>query len=267
MYSKKPLFIGVVLMSAVLVAILTWNMIWQTGDISDTRMLELVEIREYEGEKLSAIAEFRENSIKGPQYIDNKSYRLKINGLVHTEMEYTYDDVVNNHQQFEKVVTLYCVEGWDVTILWEGVLVKDLIGEAGVNPRAEVVIFYAHDGYTTSLPWDYIINNDILIAYKMNGVVLPPERGFPFQLVAESKLGYKWIKWITKIELSDDVNHRGYWESRGYLNDADVGTRTRSQKSSTGGIIVGCVLGGSMLLVVIKRIKKGSNKVFSTRGI
>jgi len=56
-------------------------------------------------------------------------------------------------------------------------------------------------------------------------VVLPPERGFPFQLVAESKLGYKWIKWITEIELSDDVNYRGFWESRGFSNDADLGSR------------------------------------------
>jgi DMSO/TMAO reductase YedYZ molybdopterin-dependent catalytic subunit len=267
MLSKKTLFIGVVLISAILVVVLAWNMFWQKGEVSNTKMLEPVELRKYEGEKLSAIAEFRENSINGPQYIDNKSYRLKITGLVHTEMEYTYDDVVNNHQQFGKVVTLYCVEGWDVTILWEGVLVKALIDKAGVDQRAEVAIFYAHDGYTTSLPLDYLINNDILMAYKMNGVVLPPERGFPFQLVAESKLGYKWIKWITKIELSDDVNHRGYWESRGYSNDADVGTRTRSPDSSTGGIIAGLVLGSSMLWITIRRIKKGSNEDFSTRSI
>jgi len=148
-----------------------------------------------------------------------------VTGLVNNEIEYTYNDVINNHQLFEKVVTLHCVEGWDVTILWEGVLVKDLIEEAGVDSRAKVVIFYAYDGYSTSLPLDYVVDNDILMAYKMNGVVLPPERGYPFQLVAESKLGYKWIKWITEIELSDDVNYRGYWESRGFSNDADLGPR------------------------------------------
>jgi len=124
---------------------------------------------------------------------------------VNNEIEYTYDDAINSHQHYEKVVTLYCVEGWDVTILWEGVLVKDLITEAGVDPTAKVVIFYAYDGYSTSLPLEYIIDNDIIMAHKMNGVILPPERGFPFQLVAESKYGYKWIKWITRIELSDDV--------------------------------------------------------------
>jgi len=102
------------------------------------------------------------------------------------------------------------------------VLVKDLIEEAGIDPAAKVVKFFAYDGYSTSLPLEYIVDNDILMAHKMNGVVLPPERGFPFQLVAESKLGYKWIKWITEIELSDDANYRGYWESRGFSNDADL---------------------------------------------
>ena len=163
-----------------------------------------MEIEEYEGKDLSSIDAFRENSIRGPQYIDNETYRLTITGLVNNELEYTYDDVISNHQTFKKVVTLYCVEGWSVTILWEGVMIKDLIEEAEVDPEATTVIFYAYDGYSTSMPLDYIIDNNLMIAHKMNNVTLPPERGYPFQLVAESKWGYKWIKWITAIELSDN---------------------------------------------------------------
>jgi len=184
--------------------------------------LKPVEIREYEGERLSSVNDFQENSIKGPQRVDAESYRLKITGLVENPKIYTYDEVIKSHQDYGKVVTLNCVEGWSVTILWEGLLVRDLIKEVGALPNAKVVIFHAYDGYTTSLPLDYIIDNDIMIAYKMNGVALPPERGFPFQLVAESKWGYKWIKWVTEIELSDDVNYKGYWEKRGYSNDADL---------------------------------------------
>ena len=222
---KKSLFLGILLIPVVLVSVFVVGNFWTTETTNGTNTLRPVEIREYEGQKLSSISDFRENSIKGTQSIDNESYRLVVTGLVNNEMEYTYDDVINNHQLFEKVVTLHCVEGWDVTILWEGVLVKDLIEEAGVDSRAKVVIFYAYDGYSTSLPLDYVVDNDILMAYKMNDVVLPPERGFPFQLVAESKLGYKWIKWVTEIELSDDVNYRGFWESRGFSNDADLGPR------------------------------------------
>jgi DMSO/TMAO reductase YedYZ molybdopterin-dependent catalytic subunit len=180
------------------------------------------EIREYEGEDLSSVNAFRENSIKGPQEIDVDSYSLIITGSVTNSTIHTYDEVLNDYPHYKKVVTLDCVEGWSATILWEGVLVRDLLAEAGPLANAEVVIFHAYDGYTTSLPIDYITDNDILMAYKMNDVVLPPERGFPFQLVAESKWGYKWIKWITEIELSDDVDYRGYWESRGYSNSADL---------------------------------------------
>jgi len=187
-----------------------------------TNELKPVEVRDYQGEKLSSLNDFRENSIKGPQRVDIESYKLKVSGLVEKAMGYTYDEVINNHQSYEKVVTLDCVEGWSVTILWKGLLVKDLLAEAKPLPNARVVIFHAYDGYTTSLPVDYIMNNDILIAYKMNGVTIPPERGFPFELVAESKWGYKWIKWITEIELSDDVNYKGYWEQRGYSNSGDL---------------------------------------------
>jgi len=208
-----------VVLSVVLVAIIAFGV---NTSCCETEGLAPVEVREYEGVDLSSINAFRENSIKGPQEIDVESYTLRITGLVTNSTSYTYDEVLNRYQHYKKVVTLDCVEGWSATILWEGVLVRDLLAEAEPLANAEVLIFHAYDGYTTSLPIDYIMDNDILMAYKMNDVILPPERGFPFQLVAESKWGYKWIKWITEIELSDDASYRGYWESRGYSNSADL---------------------------------------------
>lgn len=180
------------------------------------------EVRQYQGEDLSSIKDFRENSIKGPQYVEPDSYRLKISGLVDNPGEYSYEDVIGFHNAYSKAVTLDCVEGWSVNILWEGVLVKDLLREAGPKPEATTVIFHASDGYTTSFPIEYLQDNDILLAYRMNNVTIPPERGFPFQLVAESKWGYKWIKWVDGIELSNDSAYQGYWESRGYSDGGDL---------------------------------------------
>jgi len=188
----------------------------------ETEDLESVEIREYQGEKLSSVNDFRENSIKGPQQVNIEDYHLEITGLVENPQTYTYDEVISGNQLYKKVVTLDCVEGWSATILWEGLLVEDLLTQASPLADAKVVIFHAYDGYTTSLPIDYIVKNNIIMAYRMNEILLPSERGFPFQLVAESKWGYKWAKWITEIELSDDVDYRGYWESRGYSNSADL---------------------------------------------
>lgn len=99
---------------------------------------------------------------------------------------------------------------------------EDLIEESEPLENANIIIFHAYDGYTTSLPIEYVNDNNIVLAFKMNNVTLPPERGWPFQLVAESKWGYKWIKWITEIELSDDIDYEGYWERRGYSNNADL---------------------------------------------
>lgn len=179
------------------------------------------EITEYNGQKLNSVNDFRDEAIIGDQHIDNSTYTLDVTGLVAKETIFTYDEVVNNHTHYQKVVTLHCVEGWEVTALWEGVLVKDLLADAGYDQNAAIVIFYAQDGYTTSLPLSYIVNNNTMLAFKVNGLVLPQDRGFPFRLVAEGKLGYKWIKWVTKIEVSNNTSFLGYWESNGYSNDAN----------------------------------------------
>ena len=185
-------------------------------------VLQNAEVRMYEGKDLSSINDFRENSIKGPQYINISDYRLTVTGLTNTTNIYTYSGVLERFPHYSKMVTLFCVEGWDVSILWEGVQVRDIIREAGINPRANTVIFTAHDGYTTSFPLDYLMKNDIIMAYKMNNITLPAERGYPFELVAQDKWGYKWIKWIEKIELTDDPAYRGYWEQRGYSNTGNL---------------------------------------------
>jgi len=190
-------------------------------EANTSRVLAAVEVRNYQGERLSSITDFRENSIKGPQHVNMSTYRLEVGGLVTTPLSLTYEDT-RILPGYQKVINLHCVEGWDATILWEGIKVSELINKADVMPDANTVIFYAYDGYSTSLPLDYIEKNDILLAYGMNNVTLPEDRGYPFQLVAEDKWGYKWIKWVTKIELSNDQSYRGYWEQRGYSIGGDT---------------------------------------------
>ncbi|MCW4051724.1 MAG: molybdopterin-dependent oxidoreductase, partial [Candidatus Bathyarchaeota archaeon] len=191
---RKEAVSAILLASLIVTAVFAGHRIW-VYETSKPNTLDSVEIREYEGQRLSSTSDFIENSINGPQQISRDNYTLKVTGLVDTSLTLTYEEIVSSYEHYEKVLTLHCVEGWEVTILWEGFLVRDLIEDAATHSEAKVVIFYAYDGYSTSLPLEYIANNDILMAHKMNGIELPPERGFPFQLVAESKLGYKWIKW------------------------------------------------------------------------
>ena len=180
-----------------------------------------VEINNYRGKRLDAVKSEPENSIKGPQHVDVASYRLAVTGLVKTPLSLKYSDVTTM-PAFQKVTALNCVEGWSVTYLWQGVKIKDLLERAGYDRHANLVIFHCYDGYSTSLPLDFIVNRNILLAYRMNGVVMPPESGFPFQVVAENQTDYKWATWVTGIEVSNDTNFRGYWEQRGYENTAPV---------------------------------------------
>lgn len=204
-----------------IIFLISVTFIWVEYTKNQTIKLDAVEVREYQGQKLSSVNDFRENSIKGPQYINSTNYRLEVTGMVQNPRNYTYYEIINRGN-YEKVITLHCVEGWDATILWKGILIYDLIKDSKPLNGSNTVIFYAYDNYTTSVPLEYLQNNQILLAFKMNNATLPPERGYPFQLVAESKWGYKWIKWIIKIEITNNSSYQGYWESRGFSDSGDL---------------------------------------------
>lgn len=180
-----------------------------------------VETLEYQGIELTPISEQRTNAIKGTQRIVADTYVLTVDGLVNDPQQLSYDQITS-YENVSKVIDLDCVEGWGFTAKWTGVPVATLLDEAGVQEGATTVIFYSADGYSTSLDLDYLIDNNIILGYRLNDVTLPQDRGFPLQLVAESKYGYKWGKWITGIEVVNEP-YEGYWESRGYNNNADVG--------------------------------------------
>jgi DMSO/TMAO reductase YedYZ molybdopterin-dependent catalytic subunit len=188
---------------------------------AETAAVQEIEIQEYQGERLGSVNDFRENSIAGVQVLDPTSYRLVIDGLVSQSMSLALAQL-QTMSHVQKLVTIDCVEGWSVRALWEGIPLAALLEQVSPAPEANTLVFHAADGYTTSLPLEFVLDRGLIIADQINGIVLPPENGFPFQLVAEDKWGYKWIKWITRIELSNDSSYRGFWERRGYSNEGDV---------------------------------------------
>ncbi len=180
------------------------------------------ELTEYGGQKLDPISSFPALSIKGTPHIDPGNYRLAVTGLVENPLSLGLEEL-EKFPHVDVVTPLHCVTGWSATALWTGIPLRDLIAKAGPKPGAATVILQAADGYTTSLPLDFVMQHgDVILADRMNGVVLPPEHGFPLRLVVPGKWGYKWIKWVVEIELSSDTGYRGFWESRGYSNDASV---------------------------------------------
>lgn len=179
------------------------------------------EIRDYKGVRLDPSIGPRDNSIEGIQRVEMEDYVLTVKGMVENETEFTYEEVLE-FPHMEKLITLYCVEGWDATILWKGVRITDLLNEAKLKPEGKILIFRCYDGYTTSLPLEEILDKDMMLAFSSNGEVLSEPLGYPFIVVAEDKLGYKWARWLVEIEVSDEVDYEGTWERRGYDNEAEI---------------------------------------------
>jgi len=195
-----------------------------TSTVTTTAPGGEIEAVEFNGVALTPIAQQRNNALAGTQVIDRATYTLTVDGLVDHPLTLTYDDLLAL-PQYDRLQDLDCVEGWSFTAKWTGPSLKDIFKAAGVKPEAKIVIFLSTDASTgyTSLDLPYIVDNDIIIALKDNDITLLAARGLVFLVVAMSKYGYKWAKWVTRIELSDNTSFRGYWENYGYSNNATVG--------------------------------------------
>lgn len=190
--------------------------------VSASSHLPEIEAHVFLNVTLASISSQGNNAIIGTQIIAVDNYTLEVGGLVARKLNLTYDEILNL-PAYSEVAYMPCVEGWGFNAKWTGFRVIDLLDMAGVNEKGSYIVFFSQDGYSTGLPLTYLRDKHILLAYGLNDITLPADRGFPLQLVADSKYGYKWAKWITRIEVVSE-EFKGYWESRGYTNSADVGT-------------------------------------------
>lgn len=163
-----------------------------------------------------------DNSIAGAQSVDTAKWTLSVTGLVSKPIKLTYEEFLARTPKVTKTITLSCVEGFTATYVREGIRLSDLLAAAGVRPGARTVIFRCHDGYSSSLTLSDAQRSDVLLVHHENGRRLIALRGYPIELSAPEKWGYKWAKWIERIEVSADTNFHGYWESRGYSNSGDL---------------------------------------------
>jgi DMSO/TMAO reductase YedYZ molybdopterin-dependent catalytic subunit len=159
------------------------------------------------------------------------TYRLRVGGLVERPETFTLSDL---HRLPQTALTrdFQCVTGWRVrNVAWSGVALADLLEQVGVRPGARAVQFTSFDGtYTESLTLEQARRRDVLVATRMLGKPVTREHGGPVRLYVAPMYGYKSLKWLGGIEVTDAVR-AGYWEHRGYDVDAWVG-RSNGQRDA-----------------------------------
>jgi len=153
--------------------------------------------------------------------VNSQQWKLRVDGLVNTPLEYTYDQLVSRPQN-SLVRSFDCVTRWSIKdVAWEGLLIRDLLAPAGVSPDASWLMFHCVDGYTAPVPLEDALKEDSILAFKLNGKPLSAEQGFPARPFIPGLYAWKSAKWVNRMELLPDYRD-GYWETYGYHERADV---------------------------------------------
>jgi len=155
--------------------------------------------------------------------IPQEAFLLKVGGSVASAGQLTFADLAALPQT-TMTKDVQCVTGWRVPdVAWSGVLLRDLLDDVGADANAPAVTFGSSDGvYTESLTMEQARRDDVLIATAMNGEPVSNDHGGPVRLYVAPMYFYKSLKWLDRIEVSQQVEP-GYWEERGYDVDAWVG--------------------------------------------
>jgi DMSO/TMAO reductase YedYZ molybdopterin-dependent catalytic subunit len=156
--------------------------------------------------------------------IDPAAYRLTITGAVERPVTYTLDDL-RALPRAEQVSDFHCVTGWSVhDVHWTGIRFRDLLAEAGLRFDAKALRFVSDEvPYDDTLSLPQAFASDAMLALDMDEKPLSAPHGYPARVVMPQMYGYKSVKWVTAIEVQPHLDHVGYWEQRGYDEDAWVG--------------------------------------------
>jgi DMSO/TMAO reductase YedYZ molybdopterin-dependent catalytic subunit len=155
--------------------------------------------------------------------VDGASWSLQIGGMVATPLSFTYEEILARATT-QNITTLACISNelnGDLagTAEWAGLPLRSLLEEAGVDPAAVDIVFYAADGYDDSVPLAQAMHPTTLLVTGMNGEPLPPDHGFPARLIIPPIYGMKNVKWVERIE-AVDYDYKGYWQTRGWSDPA-----------------------------------------------
>jgi len=152
--------------------------------------------------------------------LEPQNWSLVVDGEVERPLTLKWNNLLSL-PTVVRISDFHCVEGWSVfNNRWEGVAFKTIVEKVAPDEDARYVFFTCDDGYTTSLQLRDLLDDDVLLAYRLNGKPLQPENGAPLRLIVSKKYAYKSAMWLRRITFTSKPE-LGYWESRGYSDTAD----------------------------------------------
>lgn len=153
--------------------------------------------------------------ILGTPSVDPGSWRLRVVGMVESPLELSLDQL-EGLPKVSLVRDFHCVTGWSVgSVKWEGVSLKLIVDMVGPREGARWVVASGLDGYTSVLPLEDFVSDDALLVLRINDRPLSIEQGYPARIFVPHLYGWKSVKWVSRIELTDRYVD-GYWEALGY---------------------------------------------------
>ena len=154
-----------------------------------------------------------------PDY-DLSTWDFQVYGEVEDELQLSWEELQSLPQK-DVVTDIHCVTRWSkLDTAWRGVAVSELLGRAGVKPEGRFVMAYSDGGYTTNVPLEVVLDDDVLLAHTFDGKPLAHEHGGPLRLLVPKRYFWKSAKFVRRLEVMSE-DRMGFWELNGYHNDAD----------------------------------------------
>lgn len=147
-------------------------------------------------------------------------FRLDIDGAVGRKASLSWEEFLALPQE-ESVCDIHCVTQWSrYDNHWRGVAASSIVALVAPAPEVRHVIFHSHDGYTTNVRFDQFDQPDVFLVHQWEGKPIPRQHGGPLRMLIPRLYFWKSAKWLRRIEFAAD-DHPGFWEVRGYHNNAD----------------------------------------------
>ncbi len=157
---------------------------------------------------------------------DPSTWDLVIDGEVENKLRLSWNEVLSLPKIVD-VSDFHCVTTWSrLDCRWGGTRLKEIIHRARPKESVTTILITCDGGYTTDIPLDEGMKDNVLLANELDDEPLPPKHGGPLRLVVPDLYAWKAAKWVRRITFLDK-HVLGYWESRGYSDTADPWTEDR----------------------------------------